>query len=153
MSSSLSSASVRRAISGSRSRSSSIGYWVAFAVYPVPPADFNYGNAGVPAEWLSEHRLSGFAAHWQKNSNLGSAFELWFRNLFPAAKPFLFNRGGYVTLSFIPTLGTMILGLLAGKHAPQPAHAVGEDRLARRPPARSRWPRAGRSGRPAFARS
>ncbi|HEV7405437.1 MAG TPA: DUF5009 domain-containing protein [Chthoniobacteraceae bacterium] len=92
-----------------------VGYWAAFALYPVPPADdFNYGNAGVPAEWLSEHRLSGFAAHWQKNSNLGAAVELWWRNLFPAAKPFLFNRGGYVTLSFIPTLGTMILGLLAG---------------------------------------
>ncbi len=92
-----------------------VGYWAAFALYPLPPADFNYGNAGVPADWLEVHRLTGFAAHWQKNSNLGAAFELWFRNLFPAAKPFLFNRGGYVTLSFIPTLGTMILGLLAGK--------------------------------------
>src|SRR5205823_7701505 len=28
--------------------------------------------------------------------------------------PFLFNSGGYATLSFIPTLGTMILGLIAG---------------------------------------
>jgi predicted acyltransferase len=91
-----------------------VGYWAAFALYPLPPADFNYGNAGVPAAWLEEHGLSGFAAHWQKNSNLGAAFELWFRNQLPAAKPFLFNRGGYVTLSFIPTLGTMILGLLAG---------------------------------------
>src|SRR5262249_42795838 len=27
---------------------------------------------------------------------------------------FLFNGGGYSTLSFIPTLGTMILGLIAG---------------------------------------
>jgi len=26
-----------------------------------------------------------------------------------------FNDGGYATLSFIPTLGTMILGLIAGK--------------------------------------
>ena len=26
----------------------------------------------------------------------------------------MFNEGGYCTLSFIPTLGTMILGLLAG---------------------------------------
>src|SRR5204863_2036627 len=29
-------------------------------------------------------------------------------------KPFLFNGGGYATLSFIPTLATMILGLIAG---------------------------------------
>ena len=35
-------------------------------------------------------------------------------NLFPRPKPFLFNGGGYATLSFIPTLATMILGLLAG---------------------------------------
>jgi predicted acyltransferase len=35
-------------------------------------------------------------------------------NLFPRERPFRFNGGGYATLSFIPTLGTMILGLLAG---------------------------------------
>jgi heparan-alpha-glucosaminide N-acetyltransferase len=35
-------------------------------------------------------------------------------NLFPRKKPFVFNGGGYLTLSFIPTLGTMILGLVAG---------------------------------------
>ena len=42
------------------------------------------------------------------------AFDTWFLNLFSREKPFLFNGGGYVTLSFIPTLGTMILGLIAG---------------------------------------
>jgi predicted acyltransferase len=35
-------------------------------------------------------------------------------SLFPREKPFLFNGGGYATLSFIPTLATMILGLIAG---------------------------------------
>jgi len=30
-------------------------------------------------------------------------------------KPFVANDGGYLTLSFIPTLGTMILGLVAGR--------------------------------------
>jgi predicted acyltransferase len=36
-------------------------------------------------------------------------------NLFPQEQPFAFaSDGGYSTLSFIPTLGTMILGLLAG---------------------------------------
>jgi predicted acyltransferase len=58
--------------------------------------------------------MSGFAAHWNKNSNLAWAFDTWFLNLFPRQKPFLFNGGGYATLSFIPTLGTMILGLIAG---------------------------------------
>ena len=60
------------------------------------------------------HHPTGFAAHWDKNSNLAWAFDTWFLNLFPRAKPFVGNGGGYATLSFIPTLGTMILGLLAG---------------------------------------
>ncbi len=52
---------------------------------------------------------------WTKPENLGSAFDRWFLNLFPRPQPFLENRGGYVTLSFIPTLGTMLLGLVAGR--------------------------------------
>ena len=32
----------------------------------------------------------------------------------PGKAPFTHNAGGYATLSFIPTLGTMILGLIAG---------------------------------------
>ena len=35
-------------------------------------------------------------------------------NLFPRERPFTHNGGGYSTLSFIPTLATMVLGLLAG---------------------------------------
>jgi heparan-alpha-glucosaminide N-acetyltransferase len=54
-------------------------------------------------------------AHWNKNANLGHAFDTWFLNLFPRAHPFVANRGGYLTLSFIPTLGTMLLGLIAGR--------------------------------------
>jgi len=87
-------------------------YWLAFALYPLPGADFNYTTAGVTANW--EHNLSGFAAHWNKNTNFAWAFDQWFMNIFPRENPFLFNGGGYSTLSFIPTLGTMVLGLLAG---------------------------------------
>ena len=89
-----------------------IGYWAAFALYPLPAAGFDYAAVGVPADW--PHHLRGFAAHWNKNSNLAWAFDRWFLNLFPRERPFLFNGGGYATLSFVPTLGTMILGLLAG---------------------------------------
>jgi predicted acyltransferase len=90
-----------------------VGYWAAFALYPLPGADFDYAKVGVPQAWLETHGLSGFAAHWQKNSNVAWSFDTWFLNLFHREKPFVFNRGGYATLSFIPTLGTMILGLLA----------------------------------------
>ncbi len=89
-----------------------VGYWLAFALYPLPGVDFDYSTAGVAADW--QHNLHGFAAHWNKNTNLAWAFDRWFLNLFPRKNPFLFNGGGYSTLSFIPTLGTMILGLFAG---------------------------------------
>jgi predicted acyltransferase len=70
-------------------------YWLAWALYPLP---------GQP-----------FSAHWAKGENLGTAFDRWFLNLFPRPEAFVVHRGGYGTLSFIPTLGTMMLGLLAGR--------------------------------------
>ena len=89
-----------------------VGYWLAFALYPLPQAGFDYAAAGVAPGW--EHNLTGFAAHWNKNTNLAWAFDKWFLNLFPRKSPFTNNEGGYSTLSFIPTLCTMIIGLLAG---------------------------------------
>jgi predicted acyltransferase len=89
-----------------------LGYWLAFALYPLPGADFDYATAGVDAGW--QHNLHGFSAHWNKNTNFAWGFDRWFLNLFPREKRFLFNGGGYATLSFIPTLGTMIIGLFAG---------------------------------------
>ena len=91
-----------------------VGYWAAFAAYPLPAADFPYDSVGVSKDWIALHQPSGFAAHWAKNSNLAWKFDTWFMNLFPREKPFLFNGGGYSTLSFLPTLGTMVMGLLAG---------------------------------------
>ena len=90
------------------------GYWLAWAVYPLPGPGFDWSSVGVPATWHS-HLVSGFAGHWNKNSNLGQAFDVWFLNLFPRTSRFAFNGGGYLTLSFIPTLGTMVLGLIAGR--------------------------------------
>jgi predicted acyltransferase len=89
-----------------------VGYWAAFALYPAPGADFDWKAVGVPADWPFNYQ--GFASHWNKNSNFAWRFDTWFLNLFPREKPFEFNGGGYSTLSFIPTLATMVLGLLAG---------------------------------------
>jgi heparan-alpha-glucosaminide N-acetyltransferase len=89
------------------------GYWLAWAVYPLPGPGFDYQSVGVPPDW--QHHYAGFAAHWNKNANLGNAFDQWFLNLFSRTSPFVANDGGYLTLSFIPTLGTMILGLAAGR--------------------------------------
>jgi predicted acyltransferase len=90
-----------------------VGYWLAWALYPVADPTFDYQAVGVPSNW--QHHYTGFAAHWNKNANLGAVFDQWFLNLFPRVKPFIANGGGYLTLSFIPTLGTMILGLVAGR--------------------------------------
>lgn len=90
-----------------------VGYWLAWALYPVPGPNFDWQSVGVPLNW--PHNFTGFAAHWNKNANLGNAFDQWFLNIFPRVKPFVYNGGGYLTLSFIPTLGTMILGLVAGR--------------------------------------
>lgn len=89
-----------------------IGYWLLFALYPLPATEFNWSATGTTADW--EHNLKGFAAHWNKNTNAAWAFDRWFLNLFPRSETFQYNGGGYSTLSFIPTLATMILGLIAG---------------------------------------
>ncbi len=103
------------------------GYWLAWALYPVPGPGFDYQAVGVPADWT--HHYSGLAAHWNKNSNLGQAFDVWFLNLLPRQSPFVANGGGYLTLSFIPTLGTMILGLIAGGWLRNSAPAIPMRRL------------------------
>jgi len=87
-----------------------IGYWLLFALYPLPGVDFDWAKAGTKPENL----LPGFGAHWSLNTNPAWAFDTWFLNLFPNMH-FEYNHGGYSTLSFIPTLGTMILGLMAGQ--------------------------------------
>ncbi len=90
-----------------------VGFWAAFALYPLPGPGFDYTQVGVPADW--PHLYSGFLAHFNKNSNLAWAFDVWFLNLFPRESPFRFNEGGWSTLSFIPTLATMMLGMWSGE--------------------------------------
>ncbi len=88
-----------------------VGYWCLFYFYPLPPADFDYKAVGVSENWP---HLEGTAAHWDKNTNVAAAFDRWFLNLFPRPKPFVYDRDGYPTLNFIPSLATMIFGLMAG---------------------------------------
>jgi predicted acyltransferase len=106
-----------------------VAYWLAWALYPASGPAFDYAAVGVPPEWHA-HLLAGFAAHWNKNSNLGQVFDVWFLNLFPRPARFLFNAGGYLTLSFVPTLGTQIIGLIAGRWLISSAPAVPIRRLS-----------------------
>lgn len=86
------------------------GTWLAFLAHGGTGAL----GPGVTAEWAARNQ-AGLAAAWHKNANLFHAFDTWFLNLFPAAKPWVFNEGGYHTLNFIPNLATMIFGLMAGE--------------------------------------
>ncbi len=88
-----------------------IAYWFAFAMHHLSAAGFDPATVGVAKDWT--HGPTGFAAHWGKNINFASQFDVWFLNLFPREQPFKFNDGGYATLNFIPTLATMILGVIA----------------------------------------
>ena len=104
-----------------------VGYWMLFALWPLPPEAFDWRANWGSADW--QNHLTGFAGHWNKNTNPAWAFDTWFLNLFPRVRPFTKHVGGYCTLNFIPTLATMILGLLAG----------GALRRESRPVAKLRW--------------
>src|SRR5579883_188740 len=90
-----------------------VGCWAAFAAFPsAGPPYYVAKQSGVPEDW--PHHPSGFAVHWDKNNNAAANYDDWFLNRFPRAKPFRFNPGGYTTMNFVPTLATMLLGLVAG---------------------------------------
>ncbi|HTU24490.1 MAG TPA: hypothetical protein VMF30_03775 [Pirellulales bacterium] len=88
------------------------GDWALFYFYPLPPEGFDYSTVDLKADWP---HLSGIAAHWDKNTNVAAAFDRRFMNLFPRPAEFVTSPGGYQTLNFIPSLATMIFGLLAGE--------------------------------------
>ena len=105
-----------------------VGYWLWFALFPLPPADLDYRSVGLPE---TGGYLSGFFAHWEMNTNAAAHFDRWLLNLLPAYadKPFEYNPGGYQTLNFIPSMATMLFGLMAGellrgpKERPRPSSA------------------------------
>jgi predicted acyltransferase len=90
-----------------------LGYWLPFFLWPLSDGPDYAGHRG----WTPEH-LPGWWAHWDKYNNAAAAFDSWFLPLFPpkdGVHPYLFNEGGYQTLNFIPSLATMLMGLMAGE--------------------------------------
>jgi predicted acyltransferase len=85
-----------------------LGYWGLFAGWPLATSV----PAGIPDDWK---QFEGFAGHWNKHLNPAGEFDRWFLNLFPRAEPFVFNKGGYQTLNFIPATGTMMFGVMTGE--------------------------------------
>ncbi len=87
------------------------GYHALFEYWPRVAENFDAAAAGIPADW---NQYSGRLAAWNKHLNPAGYFDQWFLNLFPRPKPFVFNGGGYQTLSFIPSMATTLFGVLAG---------------------------------------
>ena len=88
--------------------------WLLFALYPPAGSEFPFATYGVKDPSIL---MTGFFAHWNMNANVAAAFDRWFLNLLPHPPkvPFVFNEGGYATLNFIPSMATMIFGVLAGE--------------------------------------
>ena len=80
-----------------------VGYWLAWALYPLPPARLRLPGRRRAARLAAPLHRPRRALEQERN--LGAAFDQWFLNLFPRESPFVANGGGYLTLSFIPTLG------------------------------------------------
>jgi predicted acyltransferase len=59
-------------------------------------------------------------SHWNKHTNFAAASDRVLLNMFPRneeewnGKGFWVNNGGYQTLNFVPSIATMIFGLIAG---------------------------------------
>ncbi|REJ68178.1 MAG: DUF5009 domain-containing protein [Planctomycetota bacterium] len=85
-----------------------VGYWVLFALWPVP-ADFDYEALN----WQKQ-TFEGFWAHWNRGTNAGAEIDLWFWERFPESLNHVAPRHEYATLNFVPSLATMIFGLLVG---------------------------------------
>lgn len=92
-----------------------IGYWLFFALAPLPESEVDLARVGDKPEWHEKHDYTGFLAHWNKNTNAGADADRVIMNWFPRSQPFVFNAGGYTTLNFIPSLATMLFGLMAGE--------------------------------------
>ncbi len=86
-------------------------------------------RSAFPSDW--HHLYTGFRAHWNKNSNLGQAFDLWFLNLFPRAHTLRLQRWRLPDSEFHPhaghhdprpVRGTMVCGFGAQAADPQVRH-------------------------------
>ena len=90
--------------------------WVAFLLFPLSPPGSDLRSVGVlPGEEV----FTGYFAHWNKGTNLAAAFDRWLFNILPRSTPFAFNSHGYQSLNFIPTIASLILGVMVGEHLRQ----------------------------------
>lgn len=94
-----------------------VAYWFAFYIYPLVPISSGYGSMNNPG---GIGTFDGFYGHWNKNTNVAAAFDRWFLNLFPRTETFRNHNAGLQTLNFIPSIVTLVMGLMAGEFLKKP---------------------------------
>jgi heparan-alpha-glucosaminide N-acetyltransferase len=107
------------------------GYWGWFASDTVLLNEFNsvqQAIAELHPKLLEPHakpedewtQFTGFGSHWNKHTNAAAAVDRVLLDALPRegrefqGHKFWVNDGGYQTLNFIPSLATMLFGLMAG---------------------------------------
>ncbi|MBI3191624.1 MAG: DUF5009 domain-containing protein [Pedosphaera parvula] len=90
--------------------------WLLYVTHPGAGIDLASGakDLEVTKEWAAEH-LQGVGKAWHKNAGAGQAIDVWLLNLLPQKTPFVANKGGYHSINFIPSLATMLFGLMCGE--------------------------------------
>jgi len=83
--------------------------WFAFHQHPVMDASA-VAEQGIKKEW---EMYRGYAAHWNMNTNFASDADRVFLNKFPRKEPYV-DDDGYHTLNFVPSMATMLFGVVAG---------------------------------------
>jgi predicted acyltransferase len=100
------------------------GYW--FAQYEIPDQERQDLYAYLDEQGLDPKEEvdkfdNSYAAHWNKHTNAGAGVDRILLNLPPRpeeefrGKRFWTNKGGYVTLNFVPSIATMLFGLIVGQ--------------------------------------
>ena len=92
-------------------------YWLAFALYPSD-------SIGPP----KSDQFGGFYAHWNRGANVAVDVDRWLLNALPRTDPYVAHAAGMQTLNFIPTISTIIFGVMAGDYL---RRAVNAPRTAR----------------------
>lgn len=92
------------------------GVWALYSFYPHAGVDVAKGapNVGVSASW-AQANLADVKPAWHKNANVGHAIDTGLLNVVTRPEPFAFNSGGYQSINFIPSLATMLFGLMCGE--------------------------------------
>ncbi len=108
-----------------------VGYWAWFASYSIPAAESDavqtlLADRVTDAEKnkrpppIEPQPLVGFGSRWDKHVNAAAGLDRQFLNWFPRQEEpfrgqnFWIEPGGYQTFNFIPSLATMLFGLMAG---------------------------------------